>query len=342
MNRLSVLLRAVNALKPSEEDWEKSYKSKVDSKVLSQLMENIRFVVWPTVVHWPLVPSYVDAENRFEWVVQETFNLLVAQIQSAFLTHGDRELVKSSREEFAPAPPLESVSNHPPIPFSEEEKKSFRTACRTRAMQIALEFILHRLVKVRELLNSDAEVTFRNDPGATSVDEVIHSYPGLHCMVHQRVAHALYLLGVPNELTRALTEQAHAITGIDIHPHTKIGHHFFIDHGTGVVIGATAIIGNYVSLYQGVTLGAKSFPVDRQTGIAIKHRPRHPIIEDHVTIYANAVVLGRVTIGKQSTIGGNCWVVTSLPPHSVVVQKSHEKLETVKSMFEMQNCGSGI
>lgn len=342
MNRLNVLLRAVNALKPSVDDWEKTYKSKVDSKVLSQLMENIRFIIWPTVVHWPLIPSYVDAENRFEWVVQETFNLLVAQIQSAFLMHGDRELVKLIKEEFSPAPPFEQEVINPPVAISAEEKEAFRTACRTRAKQISLEFIMHRLVKVRELLNTDAEVTFKNDPGASSIGEVIHSYPGLHCMVHQRVAHTLYLLGVPNEMTRALTEQAHAITGIDIHPHTKIGHHFFIDHGTGVVVGATAIIGNYVSIFQGVTLGAKSFPVDRQTGKVIKYRPRHPIIEDHVTIYANAVVLGRITIGKGSTIGGNCWVVSSLPPQSVVVQKSNEKLETVKSMFPMQNFGSGI
>lgn len=342
MNRVDVILEAINALNPSVQDWAKTYKTQVDSKIIAQLMEYVRFIIWPTVVHAPVVPSYVDVQHRFEWIIRQTFDLLIAQIESAFLMHGDRALVSSLKMDFSPPPPVESDANVSSTSLGTEEYRSFRIACRSRARLITEEFMVRRLVEVRKLLNMDVEISFQKDVAATSVAEVIHSYPGPRCMVFQRVAHALYLLGVPNGLTRALTEHAHAITGIDIHPHTKIGHHFFIDHGTGVVIGATAIIGNHVSIYQGVTLGAKSFPVDAESGRVIKHLPRHPIIEDNVTIYANAVVLGRVTIGKGSTIGGNCWVVKSLPPQSVVAQKSNEVLQTQQSMFELQDGGSGI
>lgn len=342
MNRVDVVLEAISALNPSLKDWSRMYKSRVDSNIISQLMECIRFIIWPTVVQSPVVPSYVDVQHRFEWIIRQTFDLLIAQIESAFFMHGDRTLVSSSKAEFAPVPPFDANSIVSSSPHEMENERAFRLACRSRAQLLTEEFMVHRLIEIRKLLNMDVEIAFQKDAAATSAGEIIHSYPGPRCMVFQRVAHALYLLGVPNGLTRALTEHAHSITGIDIHPHTHIGHHFFIDHGTGIVIGATSIIGNYVSIYQGVTLGAKSFPAEPRSGRVIKHQPRHPIIEDHVTIYANAVVLGRVTIGRGSTIGGNCWVVNSLPPQSVVAQKSNKVLQTQQSMFELQDGGSGI
>jgi serine O-acetyltransferase len=217
----------------------------------------------------------------------------------------------------------------------------FLSNCQRKADAIVTKFLTERLAHIRWLLHTDVEAIFKNDVAASSPSEVVLCYPGLRCMVHQRVAHQLHLLGVPQNFTRMLTEMAHSKTGIDIHPHTSIGHHFFMDHGTGIVIGATAIIGNYVSVYQGVTLGARSFPTDKKTGEKIRDLPRHPIIEDGVTLYANAVVLGRVTIGERSTIGGNCWVVRDVPPFSAIVQKAARVLQPHEKMF-LENFGSGI
>ncbi|CAJ1022772.1 Bacterial transferase hexapeptide (six repeats), putative [Leishmania lindenbergi] len=217
----------------------------------------------------------------------------------------------------------------------------FLTNCKCKTDAIVTKFVVERLAHVRWLLHTDVEAIFNGDVAASSPSEVVLCYPGLRCMVHQRVAHQLHLLGVPQNFTRMLTEMAHSETGIDIHPNTTIGHHFFIDHGTGIVIGATAVIGNGVSIYQGVTLGARSFPIDKKTGERIRDLPRHPVIEDGVTLYANAVVLGRVTIGERSTIGGNCWVVRDVPPFSAIVQKSNRVLQPHERMF-LEKDGSGI
>jgi serine O-acetyltransferase len=146
---------------------------------------------------------------------------------------------------------------------------------------------------------------------------VIFCYPVIQAMLHYRVAHQLHIMGVPI-LPRILTEMAHSSTGIDIHPGAQIGEYFSIDHGTGVVIGETCIIGNHVTLYQGVTLGAKNFQVDDQ-GRPV-NVPRHPIIGDHVTIYANSTILGRITIGQNTVIGGNIWLTHSVPPGSKILQ----------------------
>lgn len=174
------------------------------------------------------------------------------------------------------------------------------------------------LAHQRELLDSDVIAAFHGDPAARSVDEVLLCYPGLQAMIHHRVAHRLYRLGVPL-LARVVSELSHAQTGIDIHPGAEIGPGFFIDHGTGVVIGETAVIGRNVRLYQAVTLGAKRFEVDEQ-GHLQKGAPRHPIVEDDVVIYAGATVLGRVTIGRGSTIGGNVWLTRSIAPGSQISQ----------------------
>jgi len=175
-----------------------------------------------------------------------------------------------------------------------------------------------RLPAVRELLDSDVTAAFQGDPAARSVDEVLLCYPGLHALISHRLAHELYRLGVPL-IARVIAELAHAQTGIDIHPGAQIGAGCFIDHGTGVVIGETAILGRSVRLYQNVTLGAKSFPTDGD-GHLIKGQPRHPIVEDDVVIYAGATVLGRVTIGRGTVIGGNVWLTRSVPPGSRISQ----------------------
>ncbi|WP_432720863.1 serine O-acetyltransferase [Jeongeupia wiesaeckerbachi] len=174
------------------------------------------------------------------------------------------------------------------------------------------------LPDIRRLLDSDVEAAYLGDPAARSVDEILLCYPGIIAIIHHRLAHALYVLGVPL-LARIVAELAHAETGIDIHPGAQIGRGFFIDHGTGVVIGETAVIGERVRLYQAVTLGAKRFDTDA-SGALHKGRPRHPTVGDDVVIYAGATILGRITIGHGSAIGGNVWLTRSVPPGSVITQ----------------------
>ena len=186
-----------------------------------------------------------------------------------------------------------------------------------KATDITREFAA-RLPEIRALLVSDLQAAFQGDPAASSPSEILLCYPGMTAIMYHRLAHALYELGAP-VLARVISDIAHSSTGIDIHPGAKIGGSFFIDHGTGVVIGQTTIIGQGVRLYQAVTLGAKRFPAD-DNGVLIKGNARHPIVEDDVVIYAGATVLGRITIGKGSTIGGNVWLTQSVPPGSNVTQ----------------------
>ncbi|WP_218511018.1 serine O-acetyltransferase EpsC [Variovorax sp. dw_308] len=171
---------------------------------------------------------------------------------------------------------------------------------------------------IRKMLDTDVMAAFHGDPAARSVDEVLLCYPGVLAMIHHRLAHQLYKLGL-TLLARIVAERAHAHTGIDIHPGAQIGAGFFIDHGTGVVIGETAVLGERVRLYQNVTLGAKRFPTDAD-GHLKKGLPRHPVLEDDVVIYAGATILGRVTIGKGATVGGNVWVTQDVPPGCSVTQ----------------------
>ena len=185
-----------------------------------------------------------------------------------------------------------------------------------QAEGLALRFI-DELPEIKRMLYTDVEAMFDNDPAAQTYGEVIFSYPVVNAMTHYRTAHALHQMEIPI-IPRIITEQAHSKTGIDIHPGASIGEYFAIDHGTGVVIGETCIIGNHVTLYQGVTLGAKSFKYDANGNML--NVPRHPIIEDYVTIYSNASILGRITIGHHSVIGGNIWVVNNVPPYSRIQQ----------------------
>lgn len=194
-------------------------------------------------------------------------------------------------------------------------------ALERRAAEIIQAFAA-ALPEVRALLDTDIRAAFAGDPAAKSVDEVVFCYPGVVAVIRHRLAHRLYRLGAPM-IARIIAELAHSDTGIDIHPGATIGESFFIDHGTGVVIGETTIIGRRVRLYQAVTLGAKRFEVG-DDGALEKGKPRHPIIEDEVVIYAGATVLGRITIGRGSSIGGNVWLTHSVPPDSNITQaKAH-------------------
>lgn len=214
-----------------------------------------------------------------------------------------RELYKQIRRE------LQFVSGHAAIDDGAYE----------RSVTITREFAA-RLPEVRALLDSDIQAAYEGDPAARSPDEVLVCYPGITAIMHHRLAHFLYQAGAPL-VARMISELAHSATGIDIHPGAQIAESFFIDHGTGVVIGETAVIGRHVRVYQAVTLGAKRFQKD-ENGILVKGNVRHPIVEDDVVIYAGATILGRITIGHGSTIGGNVWLTHSVPPGSNITQAS--------------------
>lgn len=189
--------------------------------------------------------------------------------------------------------------------------------CRQQAHNVTAAF-LRRLPELRRLLALDAVAAYEGDPACTSTAEAIFCYPGVLAITSHRIAHELYLLDVPL-IPRIIAEDSHSRTGIDVHPGARIGERFFIDHGTGVVIGETCVIGERVRVYQGVTLGARSFPLDEE-GNPIKGIPRHPVLEDEVTVYSGATILGRVTIGAGSVIGGNVWLTRSVPPGSRIAQ----------------------
>ncbi|HPI13649.1 MAG TPA: serine acetyltransferase [Spirochaetota bacterium] len=189
--------------------------------------------------------------------------------------------------------------------------------CETRARETTLAFI-GALPEIRRVLSTDVQAAYEGDPAAKSPGEAIFCYPSITALTNYRIAHELYRLDVPL-IPRIITEMAHSTTGIDIHPGARIGERFFIDHGTGVVIGETCIIGNNVRIYQGVTLGAKSFPLD-EAGRPIKGIPRHPVVEDDVIVYSGATILGRVTIGRGAEIGGNVWVTRDVPPGARLYQ----------------------
>ncbi len=194
--------------------------------------------------------------------------------------------------------------------------------CQRRSEEIVSKFIL-RLPDIRRMLSTDVEAAYLGDPAAKSHGETIFCYPSIYALTNHRISHELYKLGVPL-IPRIISEMAHSKTGIDIHPGASIGEYFFMDHGTGIVIGETSIIGKNVRIYQGVTLGAKSFPLDEH-GNPIKGIPRHPIVEDDVIIYSGATILGRITIGKCSVIGGNVWITRNVPPYSKVIQQEFKE-----------------
>ncbi|WP_242345124.1 serine O-acetyltransferase EpsC [Anaeromyxobacter terrae] len=203
------------------------------------------------------------------------------------------------------------------LAFTERHELETCDHCADTARTVTRSF-LGRVPELRRLVASDVEAAYEGDPALKTRDEAIFAYPGIFAITNQRIAHELHVLGVPL-IPRIITEHAHTLTGIDIHPGASIGERFFIDHGTGVVVGETSRIGDRVRLYQGVTLGAKSFPLDEK-GTPIKGIDRHPIVEDDVVIYAGATILGRIVIGKGSSIGGNVWLTNGVPPGSRITQ----------------------
>ena len=206
--------------------------------------------------------------------------------------------------------------------YAETERIGGAAACMKRAGALAARF-LRRMPAIRAMLALDAQAAYDGDPAAKSIDEVIYCYPGFYAIAVYRLAHELLRLGVPL-MPRIMTEHAHSVTGTDIHPGARIGKSFFIDHATGVVVGETTRIGDNVKIYQGVTLGARSFPKDER-GRVIKGLQRHPTIEDNVTIYANATILGgRTVIGRGSTVAGNTFITASIAPGTVVGEKPTE------------------
>ncbi len=234
------------------------------------------------------------------------------------------------------------ILSHIYTELSEQLERAYKYRCRMencdtgdcrKTAEDATQHLLAQLPAIRELLKGDVGAAFDGDPAAKSYEEIVISYPCIVAIATYRIAHELYLKEVPL-IPRIMTECAHAKTGIDIHPGARIGRNFFIDHGTGVVVGETTIIGDNVKLYQGTTLGALSFPKDER-GRIIKGGKRHPTIEDNVTIYAEATILGDVTIGKGAVIGGNVWIKESVPPgvtvttpHPDLVYTKHEKTKT--------------
>ena len=196
--------------------------------------------------------------------------------------------------------------------------ESVCSICESSSVE-AVQGLFSRLPYIRHMLALDAEAAYEGDPAAHSIGEAIFCYPSIRALTNHRIAHELYRLGVPI-VPRLISEMAHSEAGIDIHPGAEIGEKFFIDHGTGTVIGETSIIGKNVRIYQGVTLGAKSFPMD-ESGNPIKGIARHPIVEDDVIIYAGATVLGRVTIGRGAEIGGNLWITRDVAAGERVVQR---------------------
>ena len=203
-----------------------------------------------------------------------------------------------------------------------------------RAQEICLEFF-RKIPEVRALVQTDVQASYEGDPAATSRDEIIFCYPGLFAITVYRLAHVLYELKVPM-LPRIMTEHAHSITGIDINPGATIGNYFFIDHGTGIVIGETTVIGDHVKIYQGVTLGA----LTTRGGQSLRGKKRHPTIEDHVTIYAGASILGGGTvIGRESVVGSNVFITHSIPPCTTVSVKSQElQFKPRKCSGNCENC----
>lgn len=265
--------------------------------ILREIVELCRAILFPGFYGAPV--TNLRSMNYHTGVnIEQLYQLLTGQIRSG-LCFADEENTSASQ-------------NH-------KEQKNLEHCM--KAQELAAQFI-ERLPALRAILYTDVEAAYNGDPAAESFGEIISCYPAIRALTNYRIAHELDLMGVPL-IPRIITEMAHSETGIDIHPSAKIGHHFTIDHGTGVVIGATCIIGNNVKLYQGVTLGAKSFPLDEH-GNPIKGIPRHPILEDGVIVYSNATILGRITIGAGAVIGGNIWVTESVAPGARIVQKKYK------------------
>jgi len=287
---------------------------------IDQVVDSLRAVRarWREEHHRPLEPVAHEFPSR------DALSRLTGQLKGALfplrlgppdLRHEDEDaFVASSLRDALGALHTQALLELQPIERS-ENRSAADLEQRARA---AVSAFAASLPETRRLLDTDVTAAFHGDPAAHSVDEVLLCYPGVHAMINHRLAHTLHELKLPL-IARIIAELAHAETGIDIHPGATIGPGFFIDHGTGVVIGESAIIGRQVRLYQAVTLGAKRFPVHAD-GSLKKGLARHPIVEDHVVIYAGATILGRVTIGRGAVIGGNVWITDDVPAGASITQ----------------------
>ena len=278
----------------------------------------------------PYLDSYFDSFERTKGSFEERNLLLPSGEDIKKLIDEYFSLLFPGGEEFSSPLMLKGVISRHMEAFSDllyqSSKISWRTIIsREEASKKAREAtgaLLSALPEIRSMLKMDAEAGFMGDPAAKNVSEIILSYPGFKAIAVHRLGHCLHNLGVPY-IPRMLNEEIHSKTGVDINPGATIGDHFFIDHGTGVVIGETTVIGSYVKIYQGVTLGALSFPKDA-CGMLLRDIKRHPTIGDHVTIYANASVLGPITVGDHSVVGSNAWVKEDIPPYSRVLPSGTE------------------
>ena len=278
----------------------------------------------------PYLDSYFDSFERTKGSFEERNLLLPSGEDIKKLIDEYFSLLFPGGEEFSSPLMLKGVIARHMEAFSDllyqSSKISWRTIIsREEASKKAREAtgaLLSALPEIRSMLKMDAEAGFMGDPAAKNVSEIILSYPGFKAIAVHRLGHFLHNLGVPY-IPRMLNEEIHSKTGVDINPGATIGDHFFIDHGTGVVIGETTVIGSYVKIYQGVTLGALSFPKDA-CGMLLRDIKRHPTIGDHVTIYANASVLGPITVGDHSVVGSNAWVKEDIPPYSRVLPSGTE------------------
>ena len=278
----------------------------------------------------PYLDSYFDSFERTKGSFEERNLLLPSGEDIKKLIDEYFSLLFPGGEEFSSPLMLKGVISRHMEAFSDllyqSSKISWRTIIsREEASKKAREAtgaLLSALPEIRSMLKMDAEAGFMGDPAAKNVSEIILSYPGFKAIAVHRLGHFLHNLGVPY-IPRMLNEEIHSKTGVDINPGATIGDHFFIDHGTGVVIGETTVIGSYVKIYQGVTLGALSFPKDA-CGMLLRDIKRHPTIGDHVTIYANASVLGPLTVGDHSVVGSNAWVKEDIPPYSRVLPSGTE------------------
>ncbi|MBQ8960012.1 MAG: serine acetyltransferase [Ruminococcus sp.] len=258
-----------------------------DKKAVTDLLDKLRSIIYPGVFRNSSY-RYYTIRNHISMLLEDVLYNLIAQI--AYVLKYTDDYAGASSEE-----------------------------TRARAEEIALEF-LERIPKIREFIDTDVQAAFDGDPAAFNKEEIIFSYPGLYAIMVARIAHELFLLGVPL-IPRMMTEHAHSLTGIDIHPGASIGKYFFIDHGTGIVIGETTEIGNNVKIYQGVTLGALS----TRGGQQLRNKKRHPTIRDNVTIYSGASILGGETVvGENVVIGGNVFITKSVPDGARVSIKNQE------------------
>jgi serine O-acetyltransferase len=285
-------------------------------ETLEVLQRNISLLTENSVPEYEYIPQHDTALPSLE-KLSEVVDLLRAVVFPGY--HG-QTIVNSTNLEYYLGVNIErlygllSEQIYNGLSFNNDENAHDNKAS---AQQIALIFI-DKIPELKRLLATDIKATFDGDPAAKSYGEVIFCYPSIRAVFNHRVAHELLKLGVP-VIPRVISELAHSETGIDIHPGAQIGEYFSIDHGTGVVIGETTVIGNRVRLYQGVTLGAKRLTYD-EDGNPL-NIPRHPILEDNVVVYANANILGRITIGRDSTIGGNVWLTTDVPAGSRILQQ---------------------